>query len=62
MVKAPDDAKPSWNPFLRSCFQLQRKTFVAVIVFSFVINLLMLTVPLYLLQIFNRVVPASTPS
>jgi PrtD family type I secretion system ABC transporter len=58
MAEERDDAKPSWNPFLRACLQLQRKTFVAVIVFSFVINLLMLTVPLYLLQIFNRVVPS----
>lgn len=49
-----------WNPFLRSCLGLHRKSFVAVVVFSFVINLLMLTVPLYLLQIFNRVVPSKS--
>ncbi len=60
MAVNQDDAKPSWNPFLRACLQLQRKTFIAVIVFSFVINLLMLTVPLYLLQIFNRVVPSQS--
>ncbi|MGB5245858.1 MAG: type I secretion system permease/ATPase [Woeseia sp.] len=50
----------SWNPFLRACLQLHRGSFIAVIVFSFVINLLMLTVPLYLLQIFNRVVPSKS--
>jgi len=53
-------AGTSWNPFLRACLKLQRKSFVAVIVFSFAINLLMLTVPLYLLQIFNRVVPSKS--
>lgn len=50
----------AWNPFLRACLGLHRKSFVAVVVFSFVINLLMLTVPLYLLQIFNRVVPSKS--
>lgn len=50
----------SWNPFLRDCLRLQRNSFVAVALFSFVINLLMLTVPLYLLQIFNRVVPSKS--
>lgn len=50
----------SWNPFLRSCIQLHRNSFIAVVLFSFVINLLMLTVPLYLLQIFNRVVPSKS--
>jgi ATP-binding cassette, subfamily C, type I secretion system permease/ATPase len=49
-----------WNPFLRSCLQMQQKNFFAVIVFSFLINLLMLTVPLYLLQIFNRVIPSKS--
>lgn len=50
----------SWNPFLRSCLRLHRNSFVAVVLFSFVINVLMLTVPLYLLQIFNRVVPSKS--
>ncbi|MGB5345603.1 MAG: ATP-binding cassette domain-containing protein, partial [Woeseia sp.] len=50
----------SWNPFLRSCIELHRRSFIAVAVFSFAINLLMLAVPLYLLQIFNRVVPAKS--
>jgi PrtD family type I secretion system ABC transporter len=49
--------KTSWNSFLRSCLQLHRNSFIAVVIFSFIINILMLTVPLYLLQIFNRVVP-----
>lgn len=42
---------------MRSCLQLHRNSFIAVVIFSFIINILMLTVPLYLLQIFNRVVP-----
>jgi ATP-binding cassette subfamily B protein/ATP-binding cassette subfamily C protein len=53
--------KTSWNPFLRDCLRLHRNSFIAVVIFSFVINLLMLTVPLYLLQIFNRVVPSKSP-
>ena len=48
------------NTFLRDCFLVQRKKIIAVIIFSFVINLLMLTVPLYLLQIFNRVIPSNS--
>ncbi len=50
----------TWNPFLRDCLRLHRTSFGAVVLFSFVINLLMLTVPLYLLQIFNRVVPSKS--
>lgn len=58
MKKKPSSAaKNSWNPFLRECMRLHRKNIFAVVLFSFVINLLMLAVPLYLLQIFNRVVP-----
>jgi ATP-binding cassette subfamily B protein/ATP-binding cassette subfamily C protein len=39
---------------------MQRGKIVAVVIFSFIINLLMLTVPLYLLQIFNRVIPSQS--
>lgn len=46
--------------FLRTCISMQRGKIIAVIVFSFIINLLMLTVPLYLLQIFNRVIPSQS--
>lgn len=48
------------NSFLRTCMSMQRRKIVAVVIFSFIINLLMLTVPLYLLQIFNRVVPSQS--
>lgn len=48
------------NTFLRLCLSTQRKKIMAVVVFSFFINLLMLTVPLYLLQIFNRVIPSQS--
>lgn len=58
--KRKNKDRNSWNPFLKSCMQLHRDSFVAVVVFSFVINLLMLTVPLYLLQIFNRIVPSKS--
>jgi len=48
------------NTFLRTCISMQRGKIVAVVIFSFIINLLMLTVPLYLLQIFNRVIPSQS--
>lgn len=55
-----ESSPSSWNPFLRSCLTLHRGSFMAVVLFSFIINLLMLTVPLYLLQIFNRVIPSQS--
>ena len=48
------------NTFLQLCLSTQRKKIIAVVIFSFIINLLMLTVPLYLLQIFNRVIPSQS--
>ncbi|MBT8149211.1 MAG: type I secretion system permease/ATPase, partial [Gammaproteobacteria bacterium] len=48
------------NSFLKSCIEIQRKKIVAVIVFSLAVNLLNLTIPLYLLQIFNRVIPSQS--
>lgn len=48
------------NTFLRFCFSTQRKKILVVVLFSFIINVLMLTVPLYLLQIFNRVIPSQS--
>lgn len=49
------------NDFLRACAELQRKKLMAIFCFSFVVNLLMLSIPLYLLQIFNRVIPSQSP-
>ena len=43
------------NPVLKDAFAACRGGFLAVAVFSLFINLLMLTVPLYMLQIFDRV-------
>lgn len=48
------------NTFLRTCLSMQRGKIFAVVLFSFMINVLMLTVPLYLLQIFNRVIPSQS--
>ncbi len=47
----------SVHPYLRAHLALSRKLLIALSVFSLFINLLMLTVPLYLLQIYNRVIP-----
>ena len=41
---------------LRDALSACRAAFMAVVVFSFCINLLMLTAPLYMLQLFNRVI------
>lgn len=43
--------------FIRECWSQCRGSLVAVIVFSFMINVLMLTMPLYMLQIYHRVIP-----
>ncbi len=46
--------------FLRLCLSAQRTKIIAVLMFSIFINLLMLAVPLYLMQIFNRVIPSQS--
>lgn len=43
------------QPFLTSVFQISRKSFGFVGLFSFFVNILMLTVPIYMLQLFDRV-------
>ena len=48
------------NKYLRLCLAAQRNKIIAAVVFSFIINILMLTVPLYLLQIINRVIPSQS--
>ncbi len=50
-------AKVNINPHLRHVIQSFRRTLKGIFVFSFVINLLMLSVPLYLVQIFDKVIP-----
>ena len=48
------------NTFLRLCMSAQRNKIAAVVIFSIFINILMLAVPLYLMQIFNRVIPSQS--
>ncbi len=45
------------NAYLRDSLKACRQSFFAVVVFSFFVNLLMLTVPIYLLQLYDRVIP-----
>lgn len=45
------------HPYLQAHLNSSRKLFIALAVFSLCINLLTLTIPLYLLQIYNRVIP-----
>ena len=53
--------KPGKNSnFLRTCLSMQRGKIFSVVIFSFIINVLMLTTPLYLLQIFNRIIPSQS--
>ncbi len=44
------------NPLLNEALSACRAGFIAVVVFSLFINVLMLTAPLYMLQIFDRVI------
>ena len=46
------------NPLLKDALASCRAGFIAVVVFSLFINVLMLTAPLYTLQIFDRVIAA----
>ncbi len=48
----------STHVFLRDLFASARRNFFAIFVFSFCINLLMLLVPMYLLQLYDRVIPS----
>lgn len=47
----------SIHPYLRSITKSYKKGFKAVVVFSFFINLLMLAVPIYLLQVYDKIIP-----
>jgi len=55
-----DLRESSNNKYLRMCLSTQRNKIIAALVFSFILNILMLTVPLYLLQIINRVIPSQS--
>ncbi len=55
-----DLRESSDNKYLRMCLSTQRNKIIAALVFSFILNILMLTVPLYLLQIINRVIPSQS--
>lgn len=50
-------SKQTLNAFLRDTLDACRQSFFAVVFFSFFVNLLMLTVPIYLLQLYDRVIP-----
>ena len=54
MTTAAMGARPT-NPLLKRTLVACRGGFVAVGLFSFAINLLLLTIPLYMLQLFDRV-------
>ena len=45
------------HPYLSEIVKSYKKGFMAVVVFSFFINLLMLAVPIYLLQIYDKIIP-----
>ena len=53
-----DRRRAPLNPYLREVLRGFRATFASVFAFSFFINLLTLVVPLYLLQIYARVLPS----
>ncbi len=50
-------SKQTLNAFLRDTLNTCRQSFFSVVFFSFFVNLLMLTVPIYLLQLYDRVIP-----
>ena len=47
----------SIHPYLKTIMKSYKKGFKAVIAFSFFINLLMLAVPIYLLQVYDKIIP-----
>ena len=55
MASVTSTVKPR-NPLLEDALSACRAGFMAVVVFSLFINVLMLTAPLYMLQIFDRVI------
>jgi len=59
-MKKPTNKKRGQNtthPYLSEIVKSYKKGFKAVAVFSFFINLLMLAVPIYLLQIYDKIIP-----
>ena len=50
-------SKQTLNVYLRDTLNTCRQGFFAVVIFSFFVNLFMLTVPIYLLQLYDRVIP-----
>lgn len=56
MTKAPSWAgTPPVTDLFADAIATIKRGFTPVIIFSFLINMLMLTVPLYMLQVFDRV-------
>lgn len=45
------------HPYLMEILKSYKKGFKAVVIFSFSINILMLSVPIYLLQIYDKIIP-----
>ncbi len=54
-MKAGDIVKGPVNPLLRDSLTACKRVFGAIVLFSLCINLLMLTAPLFMLQVFDRV-------
>ncbi len=60
MMKKPKNNKRTQNtthPYLSEIVKSYKKGFRAVVIFSFFINLLMLAVPIYLLQVYDKIIP-----
>ena len=55
-MKTAEIAKGAVNPLLRESVAACARAFVVIAVFSMCINLLMLTAPLFMLQVFDRVI------
>ena len=47
--------KAATAPIVVKSLHVCKKAFWGVVIFSFCINLLMLTIPLYMLQLFDRI-------
>ena len=52
-----NNSKKVIHPYLKEIAKSYKKGFKAVVVFSFFINLLLLAVPIYLLQIYDKIIP-----